>query len=72
MDIDLSGLWYTALHARVGLIILTDAPTNLRSALYSKRAELKDPRLDALQVSVVGDRVWIVKKNPEIENGQEP
>lgn len=58
--------WYRALHAEIGICLLTDDLERLRQKLYVARRDANDPSLDALSIvtsPISPNQLWIVKRN---------
>lgn len=59
-------LWYRALAARIGIIVVTSDRDALRQRLYAARRAAGDPDLDALSLvlSPTDDsQLWIIKRS---------
>lgn len=59
-------LWYEALGAPLGIVILTNDPERFRQKMYAIRRDSGDKSLDELSVVISpsnpGSHVWLVKR----------
>jgi hypothetical protein len=60
-----AAVWYAALRAEIGVVVLTDDTFRCKQELYAARSEIGDPALDALSIAAVKDddeRIWVLKR----------